>query len=201
MRLQTHPAVGTLALVPQRIMKRLILLPSLFLSIALTLGCSSQPPAADSSKSPTEAYKSLYAAVKAKDQAAIRANLTKRTLGLAEMQSKRAGTPIDRVLENGFTETTFASSIPTIRDERVSGNMGAVEVWNSQKSTWEDLPFILEEGRWKLAVGDIFSGNFQSPGVGRSEKEKEAANALVPQAPLPGNAVNANSTRPSSPKK
>jgi hypothetical protein len=130
------------------------------------------------SATPTEAYKNLFAAVKANDLEAIKQHLSKKTHDLAKLQASRSGTPIEAVYSNGFTETTFASGLPTIRDERVSGTMGALEVWNSQKSTWEDLPFILEDGSWKLAVGDIFSGGYKSPGPGRDEIEKQAANAV-----------------------
>lgn len=182
-------------------MKRLTVLSITIASIALLFACSGQP-AGENADSPTGAYKNLYAAVKAKDQETIKSYLTKRTLGLAELQSKRSGTPIERVLENGFTETTFSATLPTIRDERVSEDMGAIEVWNSQKSVWEDLPFIREDGRWKLAVGDIFSGGFKSPGKGRSQAEQEAANALMPQTQPSGLPVNANSApRPANPSR
>ena len=83
-----------------------------------------------------------------------------------------------KFFENGFTATTFADSLPEIRDERVNGDMGSVEVWNSKDSRWEDLPFVKEEGGWKLAVGDLFAGTFNSPGKGRAAKEMEAANVM-----------------------
>ena len=70
--------------------------------------------------------------------------------------------------------------------------MGALEVWNSKDKVWEDLPFIREDGAWKLAVGDIFAGTYESPGKGRDQKEKEAANAQAgPPAPgAPGPNMN-----------
>lgn len=159
-------------------MYRIIFLAFVLFVIALAMACSKEA-AGGGGSSPTEAYKLLFAAVKSRDQAAIKSHLTKKTNELAETQSSRGGTAIERVYENGFTETTFASSLPTIRDERISGGMGAIEVWNSQKRIWEDLPFMLEDGAWKLAVGDVFSGSYKSPGKGRSEIEKEAANVMM----------------------
>ena len=61
--------------------------------------------------------------------------------------------------------------------------MGAIEVWNSKERAWDDLPFINEDGSWRLAVGDIFSGGYKKPGKGRDEIEKEAANVMSPAAP------------------
>ena len=127
--------------------------------------------------SPTAAYKRLYAAVKAKNTDAIKKELTEKSIDFGVMFSERSGKTIEQAYENGFTATTFASSLPEIRDERIKGNMGAVEVWNSKDKTWEDLPFIYENGAWKLAVGDIFAGTYEKPSQGRAQREQEAANA------------------------
>ena len=142
--------------------------------------------------SPTEAYKRLFGAVKAKDTEAIKKLLTKKSLELGVMQSQRNKKTLEQVYENGFTGTTFAETLPNIRDERVNGEMGAVEVWNSKDSKWEDLPFIREDGGWKLAIGDLFAGSFLSPGEGRDFLEKQAANAVSNTAVVMPNA-NSNS--------
>ena len=146
--------------------------------------------------SPTEAYKQLYAAVKSKDVEKIKAVMSKSTQAFAQMVSARQNTPIEKVFENGFTATTFAESLPEIRDERVKGEFGAIEVWNEKDKRWEDLGFVYEDGAWKLAIGELFGGKFQSPGTGRATKEQEAANALNPSNnmvnALPSNVNNSN---------
>lgn len=134
-----------------------------------------KPPADDT---PTDAYKRLYAAVKARDIEGIKKAISKGTMGLAQSASQMQKKPIERVLENGFTATTFSETLPEIRDERISECMGAVEVWNSKESKWEDLPFVAEDGTWKLGVGDVFANTYKSPGKGRAQKEGEAANAV-----------------------
>ena len=131
-----------------------------------------------SGDSPTEAYKRLYAAVKKKDTEAIKAQMTAKSQDFAKMASEKNNKPIEEVFANGFTATTFAEKLPEIRDQRVSENMGSVEVYNSKDSRWEDLPFINENGGWKLAVGELFAGSFKSPGKGLDALEKEAANAI-----------------------
>ncbi len=125
---------------------------------------------------PTEAYMNLYTAVKAKDTEAIKSNLTKGTIAFAEMVSKQNNKPLEEVFSNGFTATTFAEQMPPIRDERIDGNMGAVEVWNAKENIWEDLGFIKEGGAWRLAIGEKFGGTYKSPGKGRDRLEREAAN-------------------------
>ncbi|CAN5644481.1 hypothetical protein BH24ACI3_BH24ACI3_06740 [soil metagenome] len=125
---------------------------------------------------PTEAYKNLFTAVKAKDTEAIKSNLTKGTIAFADMVSKQNKKPLEEVFSNGFTATTFSEQMPQIRDERIDGNMGAVEVWNAKENLWEDLGFIKEGGAWRLAIGEKFGGTFKSPGKGRDRLEREAAN-------------------------
>ena len=146
--------------------------------ISFAFACGGQSGSGGGGTSPTDAYKRLFAAVKGKDVEAIKKLLTKKTLELGVMQSQRNKKPLEQVYENGFTATTFAETLPNIRDERVNGEMGSVEVWNSKDSTWEDLPFINEDGGWKLAMGDLFAGSFMSPRPGRDFLEKQAANAV-----------------------
>ena len=152
--------------------------------------------AAGTNGSPTEAYKQLYAAVKSKDIEKIKSMMSKSSQGFAQMVAARNNTPIEKVYENGFTATTFSESLPNMRDERIKGEYGSVEVWNEKDKRWEDLGFVYEEGSWKFAIGEMFGGKFQSPGVGRAVKEQEAANALNPANnminALPSNVNNSN---------
>ena len=97
---------------------------------------------------------------------------------MATSVAEQQKSPVEKVLENGFTATTFSEKLPEIRDERVQDTNGAIEVWNSKESKWEDLPFVKEETGWKLAIGELFKGTWKSPGKGRALREMEAANAI-----------------------
>lgn len=141
---------------------------------ASTPSAAAPPPV--NAQTPTEAYKALYAAVKAKDTAKIKQMMTKDTQSFAEFLAARQKQSIEKTYENGFTATTFASTLPEIRDERVKDNFGAIEVYNQKENKWEDLPFIKEEDGWKLAIGDVFKNTYKSPGKGQDQLEKEAAN-------------------------
>lgn len=132
---------------------------------------------AGSPQTPTEAYKKLFAIVKEKNKAEIKAIMSKDSIGLGEMQAGQSKKELDEVLANAFTATTFADKLPPMRDERVKDRYGAVEVFNQKDQRWEDIPFIIEDGVWKLAIGNLFAGNFQSPGKSRTTIERENANA------------------------
>ncbi len=146
-------------------------------------------------QTPSEAYRMLFAAVKSQDTAKIKSMYSKGSIGLAEMQAGQSNQPLEKVFENGFSETTFADNYPQMRDERINGNFGAVEVWNESRKRWDDIPFVLEDGSWKLAVGDAFAGTFKSPGKGQSVIEQENANASNPNKAIPlGPGANSNTS-------
>lgn len=191
---------------------RILFLTSLLLLTAFIFIACTDPDAntasnmADAAKpvsgSVAESYKKLYEAVKSKNTEAIKAQMTIKTQQFAEMVAGKNAKPIEEVFANGFTATTFADSLPQMRDERVNENFGALEVWNAKDKRWEDLPFVAEDGTWKLAVGETFAGSYQSPGKGRAQKEAEAANVLSNNSMVPISNINGNFTsgpRPMTP--
>ena len=150
------------------------------------------------SDTPTEAYKRLYAAVKAKNTENIRVEMSEKSQEFATGLAQRQNNPVEKVYENGFTGTTFAETLPEIRDERVAGCWGGVEVRNAKDGIWEDLPFVNEGGMWKFAIGELFGDTFKSPGKSRGTKEKEAANLMRGNSQPPVNQM-ANSNTSTMP--
>ncbi|MGH9820463.1 MAG: hypothetical protein ACRD43_09875 [Pyrinomonadaceae bacterium] len=166
-----------MAIETQKIVNKVVT--TIIFSFALFgFGCGGSTSGVGTNDSPTEAYKRLFAAVKSKDINAIKNEMSKQSntlvASIAAMQKKS----VDDVYANGLTSSLHSDTLPEMRDERVNNEMGALEVYNSGTHKWEDIPFILEDGRWKLAVGDALKGTYKSPGKGRDQKEKEAANAL-----------------------
>ncbi|MEP6944540.1 MAG: hypothetical protein ABJA02_01390 [Acidobacteriota bacterium] len=183
-------------------MQRIILAFFGLLLIALALNCGgTSTTAVPGNDTPTEAYKRLFAAVKAKDIEAIKKQMSAKSIEFASMAAARNKTPIEKVFENGYTGTTFSPTLPELRDERIAGDEAGLEVWNSKDSRWEDLPFVKEDGVWKLAVGDLFAGTYkpEDVGHGRAFREAEAANAAG-KGPVqaPGSNVPANFSLPPS---
>lgn len=167
--------------------KNLYIILGVILAVAVAYGgywWFSQPKKFDvatqpvgNAQSPTEAYKMLYAAVKSKDAEKIKLMMSENSIAFAGFVAGQRNITVEEVLKNGFTETTFSETLPPMRDERIKDNFGALEVLNTKKQ-WEDLPFVLENGSWKLAIGDMFKGTYQKPGLGQDMREREAANAV-----------------------
>ncbi len=169
-------------------MRNIILLGLLFTTISAIVACSDTagPAAAVEAGSPTEAYQKLYNAVRSKNIDAIKATMTKGTQEFIKAAAAKSNKPEAEVYANGLTRTTFSETMPEIRDERIKGNFGAVEVWNAHDKVWEDLPFMVEDGQWKFAAGEAWSGAYTSPGMGRARKEAEAANVMRGNNLIPG---------------
>ncbi len=170
----------------------------IFLSLALlVVSCSSNEPVANTappeevcepiSDTPTEAYKRLFAAVKEKNTEKIKGEMSQMSQELAESLAGRQKVTIDKVYENGLTGTTFSETLPIMRDERIASCYAGLEVRNSKEQRWEDLPFAIENGQWKLAVGELFAGKYRSPGKSQEQRESEAANLARGPAPPPVN--------------
>jgi hypothetical protein len=168
----------------------------LFFIASMAFACggnSASSPLTDDS--PTAAYKRLYAAVKSKDIDAIKQEMSKQSNTLVASIAAQQKKPVEEIYGNGLTTTLKSDTLPEIRDERVNGQSGAVEVYNTGEHKWNDIPFVVEDGRWKLALGDAFAGKFAWPGKGRDQLEKEAANALSNRSAVPANPV-VNSSPP-----
>jgi len=159
--------------------------------LILTLA-SCEAPSGDGKADLASAYTELFNAVKSKDTARIKSSMSKATLSFAEFVSKQQGKSLEDVLKNGMTETTFADSLPKMRDEQAKDGLGHLEVYSGKSKRWEVIPFVLEDGKWKAAFGDAFSGKWKSPGkpLSQSESEEMAPRELFPgrgdQAPPTG---------------
>ena len=137
---------------------------------------SEQPAQTVKAGTPSEAFKILFAAVKAKDTERIKQMMSKGTLVFAEGYAMQTKQTLAEALKNGFVGPAVADSLPEMRDERIKDNFGAVEVFNPSSNRWEDLPFVLEDGGWKVAVGDIFQDTYKKPGPSIGELETKPEN-------------------------
>jgi hypothetical protein len=187
-------------------MRKILALTLLLAAAAVAFSCGGNTGTSGNSGStqnpndtPTEAYKRLFAAIKAKNTDAIRNEMSAKTKEFAKAVAARQNKSEVEVLSNGFTASSFAPTLPEIRDERIKDNMGAIEVWNDKDKRWDELPYIREADGWKLAIGDLFAGTFKSPGAGQSLREQQAINATssnngMQMAPVqPGANVNVDS--------
>ncbi|MDH3492697.1 MAG: hypothetical protein OEM82_04040 [Acidobacteriota bacterium] len=160
-----------------RNLHKLILLSFLAVAGLYIASCANETSTAGKAKTPTEAYEQLFNAVKSKNTENIKRVMSKATLSFAEGVAGQQKKEVSKVLENGFHRSTMTDKLPPMRDERVKDKWGAVEVYIQKESKWEDVRFVMEDGGWKLAIGETWNGSYKSPGKSRSIRERENANA------------------------
>lgn len=168
---------------------------SLILSALLMTGCSETKAPSGGAQSPSDAYRVLWEGVQAKDSEKIKSVLSDSTLKFAGDRSKQTGETVEQVIRNGFSAPAMSETMPEIRDEQISGNNASIEVLNNKTRGWEMMPFVLEKGGWKLAVGDAFANSWKQPGRTQTQREIENSNTMKPQM-LPGANVDFNKIKP-----
>ena len=126
-----------------------------------SVNCTNTPAA-----NPTAAYIALFEAVKKKDTLTIRCQMSKQTLELANFMSQTYKKPFEEVLKNGMTESAMQPSLPEITNEKINGNQATIDV-KKVNGQWEQIPFVNEDGGWKLAFGEVMKGTMSitQPGV------------------------------------
>lgn len=110
--------------------------------IAILAACT-RPPS-----TPIETFKTYVKAIKAKDVKAMRVLLSEATLKMHERQAVAQGTTVDEIIKR---ETLFTENQRSVefRDEKIEGDKATLMVKNSYGS-WETVPFVKEDGVWKL---------------------------------------------------
>jgi tetratricopeptide (TPR) repeat protein len=147
--------------------------------------------AARAESSPEAAYRDLYAAVQGQDFAAIQQLLSRATIDYALDLAKIDHRPFNEVVRSGFTATTAAAGLPETRTVSSSASDAMLEVRDEANGGWERIPFVKQDGQWKLAVGDVKRGLFRDP-AGASAPAPEAkapATDPAPAEPVPATAA------------
>lgn len=118
-----------------------------FLIFSLLLMFSScaepKPPA-----TPLETFKTYTKALKQKDYTTVKLLLSSETLKMHEQEAKAQGITVDDIVKRENFVGENQTSVE-FRNEKIDGEKATLEVKNSFGS-WETVPFLREEGEWKI---------------------------------------------------
>lgn len=122
-----------------------------FLSIILislaaifALGCGR----AEQSSTPLETLKAYTTAIKKKDTTTMKLLLSDASIKMAEQEAKAQSVTLDEVVKR---ETLFNETQDTVsfRNEKIEGDRATIEMKDSSRA-WNTVPFVREEGIWKI---------------------------------------------------
>jgi hypothetical protein len=100
--------------------------------------------------SPTATFKKFFEASKKKDVPGIRKTLSKGSLEMFDKFAKQQNKTMDEMLKD-VDKDSKAEKMPETRNEKIDGETATLEVKNEKTGKWDSLPFVKEEGEWKIA--------------------------------------------------
>jgi len=114
-----------------------------FALAAALFACGQQKPA-----TPLETFKTYVKAYKQKDMSTMKLLLSDATLKMHEREAKAQGSTVDDILKH---ETMIGEGQKSVeyRDEKIEGDKATLQIKNVFGS-WETLPFVREDGVWKI---------------------------------------------------
>ena len=124
--------------------------------------------------SPKETFVTYTKAIKNKDTTAMKLLLSAETLKMHELEAQAQGTTVDEIVKR---ETLFTESQTKVKfkDEKINGETATLQVENSY-GTWETVPFVLENGEWK-----IDKKGFAQRMMEEADKSNQELDALINQ--------------------
>lgn len=121
-------------------------LPKIFITLfaCLIFACGE----AEKPSTPLETLKAYTTAIKKKDTTMMKLLLSDASIKMAEQEAKSQGLTLDDVVKR---ETLFKESQSTVefRNEKIEGDRATIEMKDST-TAWATVPFIREEGIWKI---------------------------------------------------
>ena len=115
----------------------------LFTIGAAAIGCGEREAA-----TPRKTFETYIKALKQKDTTTMKVLLSDATMKMHEQEAKSQGVTVDDIVKR---ETLFSEGQTTVeyRNEKIDGNKATLEV-KTGYGTWETVPFVLEDGSWKI---------------------------------------------------
>ena len=109
--------------------------------------------------SPSETLEAFNEASNKKDVEAIRNLLSQRTLEMVDKKAKEEGKTFGDLIkeEDGMPPI----ETPEIRNEKISGETATIEIKNGVTGAYNTLPFVKENGVWKIAFVKFIEDNIK----------------------------------------
>jgi hypothetical protein len=97
---------------------------------------------------PLETLKAYTTAIKKKDPTTMKLLLSADSIKMAEQEAKAQNITLDEIVKR---ETLFNETQDTVqfRNEKIEGDRATIEMKDSFNS-WNAVPFVREEGIWKI---------------------------------------------------
>ncbi len=116
----------------------------ILISAGLLAACAGE----SKSSTPLETLKAYTQAIKKKDTTQMKLLLSNASIKMAEQEAKSQNVTLDEVVRR---ETLFGENQKTVefRNEKIDDDKASIEMKDSF-SSWNTVPFVREQGVWKI---------------------------------------------------
>ena len=104
---------------------------------------------------PTAAFKTFYEAAKSNNIEGIKKSLSKKTMESITKAAAKDNKSVDDSLKDMAKDAP--SKVPETRNEKIDGDKATLEVKDDKLDKWDSVPFVKEDGMWKIALLDAMS--------------------------------------------
>lgn len=127
---------------------------------------------------PLETFKAYTKAIKQKDTRTMMKLLSDGSIKMHKQEAEAQNLNLDDVVKR---QTLFSESQKTVehRNEKIEGDRASLEVKNSF-GAWENVPFVLEDGVWK-----IDKQGFANQMMQQIEQDKQKLDDIINQGRQP----------------
>jgi hypothetical protein len=141
------------------------------------------PPPAPSPPSPAlaETLKEYVEAARTRDVAKLRQTASKKTIQMMEEMLVEEGSSLEEAIQKNEPSIPPIFENPEILGEKIQGDKATLEVKNRFTGASIAVPFVKEEGRWKLAVGEQMDEMIDK--FDRTNQELENTNKKLSEEP------------------
>jgi uncharacterized membrane protein len=103
--------------------------------------------------SPTATMKAFFEATSKRDAEGFKKTLSKGSLDTIEVYAKAQNKTLDELLKSGIKtlDANQSSATPLMRNEKIDGETATLEVQDGENGEWRSIPFVRENGEWKIA--------------------------------------------------
>ncbi len=127
--------------------------------------------------SPAATLNNFVEASKNKDVEMMKKLLSKGSMEAVEKVAVAKNTTVDKILVNNVSASL--KEMPETRNEKIEGDTASIEVKNKIVDSYETIPFVKEDGIWKVAL-DKFMQNMSA--------KQPPMPAAAPVSPMNGEA-------------
>jgi hypothetical protein len=104
---------------------------------------------------PTATFKSFYEAAKSNNVDGIKKAMSKKTMDAITKAAAKENKSVDDSLKDMAKDAP--SKAPETRNEKIDGDKATLEVKDDKMDKWDTVPFVKEDGLWKIALLDAMS--------------------------------------------